>query len=97
MVWVWVNNPLTMLPMYYTFYVTGLSLTGRRGVVVDYGSFSVSGLSITNVGVPMIVGCIPYAVAGGAVSYWWAMRVVRRRQLRLARKRQETDYGTFRT
>ena len=23
-IWVWVNNPLTMVPMYYAFYVTGL-------------------------------------------------------------------------
>ena len=97
MVWVWVNNPLTMLPMYYTFYVTGLILTGRSGVEVDYRSFSVTGLTLANVGVPMLVGCVPYAIGGSLLSYWWAMGVVRRRQLRLARKRQEPfDHPTFR-
>jgi uncharacterized protein len=98
MVWVWVNNPLTVLPMYYAFYVTGLFLTGERGVEVDYRTFSITGLSITTVGVPMLVGCVPYAVGGSVVSYGWAMRVVRRRQARLAKKRLESaDYGTFRT
>ena len=29
LIWVWVNNPVTMIPMYYTFYVTGLWLLGR--------------------------------------------------------------------
>jgi uncharacterized protein (DUF2062 family) len=98
MVWVWVNNPLTVLPLYYAFYVTGLWMTGARGVAVDYRSFSITGLSITDVGLPMLAGCVPYAVLGSGLSYWWAMTVVRRRQLRLARKRLEaTDYGTFRT
>jgi hypothetical protein len=98
MVWVWVNNPLTVVPMYYAFYVTGLWLTGRPGVAVDYRSFSISGLSITNVGVPMLVGCLPYAVVASALGYRWALTVVRRRQARLARRRAEQDeYGTFRT
>lgn len=98
MVWVWVNNPLTMLPLYYAFYVTGLWLTGRRSVAVDYQSFNVTGLSLTNVGVPLLVGCIPYAATGAVLSYYWAMKVVRRRQLRLAQRREDlANYGTFRT
>lgn len=98
MVWVWVNNPLTVLPMYYAFYVTGLWLTGRKRVGVDYESFDISGLSIGNVGVPMLVGCLPYAVAGALLSYRWTMLVVRRRRARLASKRLAAEtYGTFRT
>jgi uncharacterized protein (DUF2062 family) len=98
MVWVWVNNPLTVVPMYYAFYVTGLWLTGRRGLAVDYSSFTISGLSITNVGVPLLLGCVPYAVTGAVLSYFWATRVVRRRQQRLAdRRREQENYGTFRT
>lgn len=98
MVWVWVNNPLTVLPMYYAFYVTGLWLTGRKRVGVDYESFDISGLSIGNVGVPMVVGCLPYAVGGALLSYHWAMLVVRRRRARLASKRLAAEtYGTFRT
>lgn len=98
MVWVWVNNPLTVLPMYYAFYVTGLLMTGARGVEIDYDTFSITGLTITTVGVPMFVGCVPYAAAGSVLSYLWAMRMIRRRQARLARKRLTADvYGTFRT
>lgn len=87
MLWVWVNNPLTMAPFYYAFYVTGLFLTGRRGVAVDYQSFTISGLTLGNVGVPLLVGCLPYATAGSALAYCWAIRVVARRRRRLARKR----------
>lgn len=98
MVWVWVNNPLTVVPMYYAFYVTGLWLTGRRGVSLDYASFTISGLSLTNVGVPLLLGCVPYAVGGACLSYFWATSVVRRRQQRLAdRRRDRENYGTFRT
>lgn len=98
MVWVWVNNPLTVVPMYYIFYVTGLWLTGSPGVAVDYRSFNISGLSLGTVGVPLLVGCLPFAVFGSLISYHWAMRVVVRRRARLAAKRQAAlDYGTFRT
>jgi uncharacterized protein (DUF2062 family) len=98
MLWVWVNNPLTMVPLYYAFYVTGLSLTGRRGVAVDYQSFTVTGLSLDNVGVPLLIGCLPYATVGSALAYFWAIGVVTRRRVRLARKRATaSDYGTFRT
>jgi uncharacterized protein (DUF2062 family) len=95
MVWVWINNPLTVVPMYYVFYLTGLWLTGRKGLAVDYGDFSISGLSLTDVGVPLLVGCLPYAATGAFLSYRWALGVVRRRQLR--RKQQAANYETFRT
>lgn len=112
MVWVWVNNPLTMVPMYYAFYVTGLWLTGRQGIAVDYESFTITGLSLDSVGLPLLAGCVPYATGGSALAYFWAIRVVSRRRMRLARKREVeageageagkageagVDYGTFRT
>jgi uncharacterized protein (DUF2062 family) len=87
MVWVWVNNPLTIVPLYYLFYVTGLWLTGQPGIAVDYGAFTISGLSITNVGVPLVVGCLPYAALGALLGYRWALRIVNRRRMRLARRR----------
>ena len=87
MVWAWVNNPLTVVPMYYTYYVTGLWLTGQRGVIVDYDDFTITGLSIGNIGVPLLMGSLPFAIAGAFVSYHWALRVVERRRARLAKKR----------
>jgi uncharacterized protein (DUF2062 family) len=86
MVWVWINNPVTMLPMYYAFYVTGLWLTGRSGLRVDYSSFTVTGLTLADVGIPMLAGSLPYAVTGGVLSYHWAQWIVRRRKRRRARK-----------
>jgi uncharacterized protein (DUF2062 family) len=107
MVWVWVNNPLTVLPMYYAFYVTGLWLMGDLGLAAGYDAFGemltddsagwfgrVSQLAVS-VGAPMIVGCLPYAAAGSALSYRWAITIVRRRRERLARRR--SNYETFRT
>jgi uncharacterized protein (DUF2062 family) len=87
MVWVWVNNPVTVLPMYYAFYVTGLWMIGQRGAAVNYDEFTITGLSFTTVGVPLLVGCLPYAVLGSALAYYWALRVVLRRRARLAAKR----------
>lgn len=87
MVWAWINNPLTVVPMYCTFYVAGLWLTGQPGVAVDYDAFSISGLSVTNVGLSLLVGALPFATLGGLLSHRWALRVVQRRRARLAQKR----------
>jgi uncharacterized protein (DUF2062 family) len=96
LIWVWVNNPLTMVPMYYLFYVTGLWLTGRSGTATGYGAFMdmwtradlgwLERITTTAaaVAVPTTVGCLPYAIAGAFASYWWALRIVRRRRRRLA-------------
>jgi uncharacterized protein len=99
--WQWVNNPLTMLPLYYLFYVTGHLLAGH-GWMGGYDAFV--GLwsetvyeattwlerivSVTRVlGLPTLIGAIPWAIAAAAVSYAWGVRIVRGRRAR----------GTFRT
>lgn len=98
MVWVWVNNPLTVVPMYYVFYVTGLWLTGQPRLAIGYDAFSIKDVSLTTIGLPLLVGCVPYAVAGSFVSYRWALHVVARRHARLTAKRHAIEnYGTFRT
>lgn len=97
MVWVWVNNPLTVVPMYYLFYVTGLWLTGQQGLAVDYDAFTIENLTLTAVGVPLLAGCLPYATLGSYVGYRWTLHVVNRRRARLAARRLRHDYGTFRT
>ena len=94
-IWAWINNPLTMIPMYHLFYVTGSWLIGQSAVAQGYAAFaSVWDASSTvpwldrftslgrAVGVPTVLGSIPYAVAGGLVSYRWASRIVRRRKAR---------------
>jgi uncharacterized protein (DUF2062 family) len=87
LVWAWLNNPVTVVPMYYLFYVTGLWLTGEPGVAVDYHAFSIDNLTLGALGLPLVVGCLPYATVGSAIGYRWAMTVVTRRKERLARRR----------
>lgn len=107
LVWVWVNNPLTVVPMYYAFYLTGLWLRGDVAAATGYEAFA--GLLARGeftwtahvariahaVGAPLLLGCVPYAVLGAILSHRWAVLVVRRRRERLARARQH--YETFRT
>jgi uncharacterized protein (DUF2062 family) len=95
LIWVWVNNPLTMLPMYYAFYVTGMWMMGTSGAT-GYDDFvalwdTAGGTWWTRVttvveaiGVPLVLGSLPYAVVATAISYRWAARVVRARRLRIA-------------
>lgn len=98
LIWVWVNNPMTMVPMYYTFYLTGLWLTGEAGLARGYDTFGElwrfdnegwlarAGSLARSVGVPTLIGCVPYAVLGGLVSYRWSLAVVKRRRQRLRRR-----------
>ena len=37
--WTWISNPLTMIPVYYVFYVTGQFLLGRWHDLLGYDSF----------------------------------------------------------
>jgi uncharacterized protein (DUF2062 family) len=96
-IWVWVNNPLTVVPMYYVFYVTGLWLTGERdqatgyatfGALLDAGGEPWLGKVMTlmaAIGVPLLIGSAPYAILGALGSYAWAMAVVQRRRARRIR------------
>ena len=98
MVWVWINNPVTMIPMYYAWYITGLALLGQHGLATDYEAFlsmwtraDVGWLermttTAAAVALPTIVGCIPYAVIGTVASYYWALTVVRRRRIKVYRQ-----------
>jgi uncharacterized protein (DUF2062 family) len=98
LLWVWINNPVTMVPMYYAFYVTGLWLSGTAVPATGYESFlalwdrpelgwleRVTAIGRA-VGVPLMIGCIPYAALGAGLSYRWALVVIRRRRHRLRRR-----------
>ena len=37
--WTWISNPITFIPIYYVFYVTGQFLLGRWGDLLGYDSF----------------------------------------------------------
>ena len=38
--WVWISNVFTLVPMYYTFYVSGQVMLGRWAAVSGYDSFA---------------------------------------------------------
>jgi len=97
--WAWINNPLTMIPMYYTFYLTGLWLTGTSAPSRGYDAFValwdasrdqptlLAGVDLLarQIGLPLTVGSMPYALLGGWAAYRWSLSIVhaRRRRLRL--------------
>lgn len=95
MIWVWVNNPVTMIPLYYAFYVTGLWLVGDAGLAKGYQPFvdlwdanasagwltRISAIAAA-IGVPLVIGSLPYALVGAGLSYRWTISVLRRRELR---------------
>jgi uncharacterized protein (DUF2062 family) len=105
MIWVWVNNPLTMVPLFYLFYLTGLLLAGGLSGAAGYDAFAalwnakdgVSGLLDRTIalaralGWPTLIGSLPWAALGAWVSYRWALRVVTRRRRRLTRTREAQD------
>ena len=49
MVWVWINNPLTMVPMYYTFYVTGSYVTTNAwfATAVGCAPYAIGGAAVS--------------------------------------------------
>jgi len=112
--WAWtvVTNVVTVVPVYYAFYVTGQLLLGRWDDLTGYSGFQslwnasidatdygghfggllqqawnyFAGVLVSawnfiivvmkNWGVPMLVGCIPYAVVSAWLGYSWSMRIV---------------------
>jgi uncharacterized protein (DUF2062 family) len=98
LIWAWVNNPITMVPMYYTFYVFGLWLTGTSGSLGGYSAFVALwessereptflarvALLAGRVGLAVTVGCVPFALLGSAIAYRWALQVTRARRRRIS-------------
>lgn len=99
LIWAWVNNPITMVPMYYVFYVTGLWLTGTSGSLGGYDAFVALwersadtpgflarvALLARQIGVALTIGCIPFALVLSWIAYSWALAATRARQRRIKR------------
>jgi hypothetical protein len=95
--WAWINNPITMIPMYYGFYVTGLWLVGAAAPFGGYDAFAalwaasngqptlVARIELLagQIGTALLVGCVPYALVGSWAGYQWALRIVRARRHRI--------------
>jgi uncharacterized protein (DUF2062 family) len=99
LIWAWVNNPVTMVPMYYAFYVSGSWLMGASGSIGGYDAFVALweesqhqptvaariGLLARHVGLALTLGCVPFALVGSWIAYSWALRVTIARHRRIRR------------
>ena len=90
---VWISNPLTMVPLYYLFLVTGYRLLETQNGI-SYELFTeylghisstegtwemiIAGASflLVDLGWPMIIGSLVYAVPGFIISYFMTERIV---------------------
>jgi uncharacterized protein (DUF2062 family) len=99
-IWSFVNNPATILPMYYAFYVTGLWMSGSPRSVgydgfVDLWQRAAAepafvarvSMLVEHLGTALLIGCVPYALVASAVAYRWALAIAHARQHRLRRVR----------
>lgn len=98
--WTWISNVFTMLPLYYLFYITGLLMLGdadqaggyhaflalwqRATEGADHGFLTRVMLSVRVLGVPALLGCLPWASSGAWVSYAWSYRIAERHQRKRA-------------
>ncbi|MGE0463115.1 MAG: DUF2062 domain-containing protein, partial [Vicinamibacterales bacterium] len=86
--WAWVNNPLTIVPLYYLYYVTGQMMLGHAADMAGYSAFAEVWSTAMDgsmplleramtawrvLGWPTIIGCVPWAVTGAMVSYRWSL------------------------
>ena len=90
---VWISNPLTMVPLYYLFLVTGYwLLETQNGISYELFTEYLGHISSTegtwemivagarflliDLGWPMIIGSLVYAVPGFIISYLMTERIV---------------------
>ena len=90
---VWISNPLTMVPLYYLFLVTGYRLLEtQNGISYELFTEYLGHISSTegtwemivagarfllvDLGWPMIIGSLVYAVPGFIISYFMTKRIV---------------------
>ena len=68
---VWISNPLTMVPMYRVSLIHISSTEGTWETIVASARFL-----LIDLGWPMIIGSIVYAVPGFIISYFMTERIV---------------------
>lgn len=86
--WTWTTNAFTMIPCYYIFFITGKFLLGFE-TVPEFDGFSnnfkslLSGLDFFEsieviwkvYGLPMFVGCIPWAIMAAVSGYFIGYKI----------------------
>lgn len=106
--WHWVNNFFTVVPLYYLCYATGQILMGHVTDFTGYAAFVdlvrelramphswadqvlIAGRVL---GVPALVGSLPWASGAAFAGFWWSRALVRahraKRAARCARRAAE--------
>ena len=82
---IWINNPLTIAPLYYFAYRLGALLLGLDVVIED---FHADFATLQAIGTPFLFGCLVLAAASGvitamAVDIGWRLSVRRQWRTRL--------------
>lgn len=85
---VWLTNPVTMTPVYYTAYRIGTLLVGVDPVPQFEFSFQWFADSLEAIWLPMTVGCLTCGLLVGALGYFLMMMIWRIRVIRNWKKRQ---------
>ncbi|WP_305908512.1 DUF2062 domain-containing protein [Methylomarinum sp. Ch1-1] len=82
---VWVTNPLTMPPMFYFAYMSGLFLLGRELPNNNNFEFSIDSVmtSIGDIGGPFLFGCLILGIVSSTIGYFgmsllWRYAVTKR-------------------
>ena len=90
--WQWVNNPLTMVPLYYLFYTTGHLMAGHgwaggyhaflglwTATTSETATWLGKAISIARVlGLPTLLGAVPWAVVGALLTYRFARNLAQK-------------------
>ena len=89
---VWVTNPLTMPPMFYSAYIVGLITLGRDTPGADF-EFTIDSVlaSLSDIGGPFLFGCLILGIISSTAGYFgmrlfWRTVVVKRWNARKNRK-----------
>lgn len=102
----WITNVITMIPIYYGFYVTGQLIMGRpiaafdnlkntleSAFMADYTFWEKWGaffkMLANDWGIAMAIGCIPWMIVFGPLSYYLVLKFERARIKRREKKLKE--------
>ena len=95
--WTWVSNVFTLLPLYYLFFLTGQIMLARFDDISGYERVLnfvnlLEETKLTNLPIiileswyiygSMLLGCVPWAILSGWVSYIWCLAFVRQYRAR---------------
>ena len=98
--WTWVSNIFTMLPIYYVFYASGYetflhswhaAFTADNGFL--HAVLQLLGMLARELGISMLIGCLPYAILGTWLSYSLSLKYIRRRRRKKFQKRTQKAHA----